>query len=99
MVSLSSSEVTGNLPRRANTAQERHFGRAARLALRAAAVETADRRVGIDRAARLAAQPQPADPLVGLGLRDGRDQGSRIGVLGIGEQLGGRTLLDDPAEI
>src|SRR5580704_11346226 len=73
-----SGEVTGNLPRRTCGAQERHFRRAARLALGAAAVEAADSRIGIDRAARLAAQPQPAHALLRIGLRDGRDQGARI---------------------
>src|SRR5688500_11565824 len=73
-VFLLSSEVTGNLPRRGNGAQDRHFRRAARIALRAAAVEAAHGGIGIDRAARLAAKTQAADALVGIGLRDGRDQ-------------------------
>ena len=56
---------------------------------------------GLEREYRtlLAAQPQPADALVGLGLRDRRDQRARIGVPGIGEQLGGRAGFDDLAEI
>src|SRR5216683_706105 len=94
-----SGEVTGNLPCRTRGAQERHFRRTARLALGAAAVEAADRRIGIDRAARLAAQPQPAHALLRIGLRDGRDQRARIGVPGVGEDLGRGSFLDDLAEI
>ena len=62
--------MAGNLPRRPGIAQDRHFLGAARLTAGAAAVEAADPRIGIDRAARLAVEPQAAGALGRLSLRD-----------------------------
>ena len=82
----------------AEAAQRRHRGLAGIGAARAAAVEAADIRIGIDRAARLAGEPQPRAAIVAEARHRG-DQRLRIGMQRMLEHFHRRAGFHDLAEI
>src|SRR5580700_6658938 len=90
-------EMAGDLPG-AEAAQLWHRGLAHSGAQRATAIEAANIRIGIDRAARLAGQPQPPAAIL-MQTRHGGNQRLGIGMQRMREDFRGRTRLDDLAEI
>ena len=82
----------------AEPAQRRHRSLARFGPAGTAAVEAANIRIGIDRAHRLAGQPQPLRAVC-VEPRDGRHQCLGVRVERMLEYLGGRPGFDDFAEI
>src|SRR5580704_15192214 len=88
-------EMTGDLSG-AEAAQFWHCGLAHSGAQRTTAIEAADIRIGIDRAARLAGQPQTPRAIL-MQTRHGCNQRLGIGMQRVLEDFGGRTGFDDLA--